>query len=132
QFTGLFNMLEEINRRNSDDTPILEDFRTKAICPTCDGARLKKESLHFKIDQKNISELASMDITTLHNWFQDIESRLNDRQNTIATEILKEIRARIGFLLDVGLSYLTLDRASKTLSRSEEHTSELQSRENLV
>src|SRR5690606_41764682 len=62
QFTGLFNMLEEINRRNSDDTPILEDFRTKAICPTCDGARLTKESLHFKIDQKNISELASMDI----------------------------------------------------------------------
>src|SRR5690606_36773973 len=64
-------------------------------------------------------ELASIDITTLHNWFQDIESRLNDRQNTIAAGILKEIRARIGFLLDVGLSYLTLDRSSKTLSGGE-------------
>jgi len=119
QFTGIFNMLEEINGRGSDDAPILEDFRTKIVCPTCQGARLKKESLHFRIDQKNIHELATMDIHALHDWFEDLESRLNERQNTIAAEILKEIRARIGFLLDVGLSYLTLDRSSKTLSGGE-------------
>lgn len=75
--------------------------------------------MHFKVDNKNISELASMDMTTLSAWFENIETRLNDRQNTIAAEILKEIRARIGFLLDVGLSYLSLDRSSKTLSGGE-------------
>lgn len=119
QFTGIFAMLEEISGRGSDDAPVLEDFRTKATCPACQGARLKQESLHFKIDQKNIYELASMDIHALYDWFAGIENRLNERQNTIAAEILKEIRARIGFLLDVGLSYLTLDRSSKTLSGGE-------------
>lgn len=118
-FTGIFDMLEEISGRGSDDARVLEEFRTKVTCPTCQGARLKQESLHFKIDQKNIHELASMDISALYDWFDGIESRLNERQNTIAAEILKEIRARIGFLLDVGLSYLTLDRSSKTLSGGE-------------
>lgn len=119
QFSGIFKMLEEINGKSSDDAPALDDFRTKVTCPTCKGARLKEESLHFKMDGKNISELAGMDISSLQEWFDGIESRLNERQNTIATEILKEIRARIGFLLDVGLSYLTLDRSSKTLSGGE-------------
>ena len=119
QFEGIFKMLEELNGRGSDESPQLDDFRTKVKCPTCNGARLKKESLHFKIDHKNISELASMDVSALYMWFEGIESRLNQRQNTIAAEILKEIRTRLGFLLDVGLSYLTLDRSSKTLSGGE-------------
>src|SRR5690606_21634221 len=119
QFSGIFKMLEELNGKTSDDAPVLDDFRAKVTCPSCRGARLKEESLHFKIDKKNIHELASMDISSLQDWFADIESRLNERQNTIAAEILKEIRARIGFLLDVGLSYLTLDRSSKTLSGGE-------------
>src|SRR5690606_16382979 len=80
---------------------------------------LKKESLHFKIAGKNIHELAVMDISALASWFEGIEERLDDRQQIIAVEILKEIRARLGFLLDVGLSYLTLDRTAKTLSGGE-------------
>ncbi|WP_437919505.1 excinuclease ABC subunit UvrA [Sphingobacterium sp. LRF_L2] len=119
QFSGIFKMLEEINGKSSDDAPALDDFRTRVTCPSCAGARLKEESLHFKVDHKNISELAGMDISSLQEWFEGIETRLNERQNTIAAEILKEIRARIGFLLDVGLSYLTLDRSSKTLSGGE-------------
>lgn len=119
KFSGLFKMLEEMHGRGSDDSPALDDFRTQTTCPSCKGARLKKESLYFKVDNKNISELASMDILTLRNWMEGIEERLSDRQNTIATEILKEIRARLGFLSDVGLTYLTLDRSSKTLSGGE-------------
>ncbi|MGJ1433506.1 excinuclease ABC subunit UvrA [Sphingobacterium spiritivorum] len=118
-FQGIFAMLEEQMGRQQDDITSLEDFRTKVTCPVCHGSRLKRESLHFKIDQKNISELAAMDITSLMEWFTDLESRLDERQQVIATEILKEIRARLGFLLDVGLTYLTLDRTSKTLSGGE-------------
>jgi len=97
----------------------IKDFMEIKSCPTCEGARLKKESLHFLIDSKNISELAQFDITTLSEWFEDLESRLSRKQNTIASEVLKEIRKRIGFLLDVGLDYLTLDRSLKTLSGGE-------------
>jgi excinuclease ABC subunit A len=97
----------------------MENYRVLRTCPTCEGARLKKESLHFKVDEKNIFELATMDITTLNKWYEGLEDRLSERQNVIAKEILKEIRARIGFLLDVGLSYLTLDRTAKTLSGGE-------------
>ncbi len=118
-FQGIFSMLEDQMGRQSDDIASLEDFRTKVTCPSCHGDRLKKESLHFKIDQKNISELSAMDIITLMDWFKDLESRLDERQQVIATEILKEIRARLGFLLDVGLTYLTLNRTSKTLSGGE-------------
>ncbi len=96
-----------------------EEFMTVRYCPECDGARLKKESLHFKICDKNIAELARMDIGNLAKWFDGIEQRLSDKQNTIAAEILKEIRSRIGFLLDVGLTYLTLNSPSKTLSGGE-------------
>lgn len=96
-FQGIFAMLEEQMGRQQDDSTSLEDFRTKVTCPVCHGSRLKKESLHFKIDQKNISELAAMDITSLMEWFTDLESRLDERQQVIATEILKEIRARLGF-----------------------------------
>lgn len=118
-FSGIFKMLEEATGRQNDDAPALEDFRTKVCCPTCNGSRLRQESLHFKLDDKNISELAAMDISQLMDWLADIEDRLDSRQKLIATEILKEIKTRLGFLLDVGLNYLTLDRSSKTLSGGE-------------
>ncbi|MGE5393639.1 MAG: excinuclease ABC subunit UvrA [Candidatus Saccharibacteria bacterium] len=88
-------------------------------CPECNGQRLKKESLFFRIDEKNISELARMDISELSQWLDGLENRLSDRQQKIATEIIKEIRDRIRFLLDVGLKYLSLDRTSRTLSGGE-------------
>ncbi|MDB5152187.1 MAG: excinuclease subunit [Mucilaginibacter sp.] len=119
-FDGIIRMLEEQQeRRSEEDMDDMENYRVLKTCPVCEGARLKKESLHFKVDQKNIFELACMDIRTLQEWFTNLEDRLTERQNTIAREILKEIRARIVFLLDVGLSYLTLDRTARTLSGGE-------------
>jgi excinuclease ABC subunit A len=113
-------MLEEQTERRGDEVgEDLESYRILKTCPECHGARLKIESLHIKVDEKNIYELACMDISQLSGWFNELESRLNERQNTIAREILKEIRSRIGFLLDVGLNYLTLDRTAKTLSGGE-------------
>lgn len=119
-FDGIIKMLEEQSEKKTDDSPKdLDDFRVLKVCPVCHGARLKKESLHFKVGEKNIYELASMDISSLSVWFDDVESRLNERQSIIAKEILKEIRSRLGFLLDVGLNYLTLNRTAKTLSGGE-------------
>ena len=119
-FDGIIRMLEEQQeRRGEEGMDDMENYRVLKTCPTCEGARLKKESLNFKIDNKNIFELACMDINGLQQWFTNLEDRLSERQNTIAREILKEIRARIVFLLDVGLSYLTLDRTTRTLSGGE-------------
>ncbi len=119
-FDGIIKMLEEQNEKKADNgSSDLDSFRVLKTCPLCEGARLKKESLHFKVDEKNIFELASMDIKNLEIWFVGLEVRLNERQNIIAKEILKEIRSRIGFLLDVGLVYLTLDRTARTLSGGE-------------
>ena len=119
-FDGIIRMLEEQQERRGDEgIDDMENYRVLRTCPVCDGARLKKESLHFKVDNKNIFELATMDINELQAWFDNLEDRLTERQNVIAKEILKEIRARIVFLLDVGLSYLTLDRTAKTLSGGE-------------
>ena len=119
-FDGIIRMLEEQQERRSEESmDDMENYRVLKICPVCEGARLKKESLHFKIDHKNIFELACMDIRGLQEWFTGLEDRLNERQNVIGREILKEIRARIVFLLDVGLSYLTLDRTARTLSGGE-------------
>ncbi len=118
--TASLRCLEEQQERKGEGAvEDMENFRKLKTCPVCNGARLKKESLHFKIDGKNISELANMDINTLQHWYEDVESRLSERQNTIAKEILKEIRARLGFLTDVGLTYLTLDRTARTLSGGE-------------
>ncbi len=94
-------------------------FVKEKVCPACGGHRLKKESLHFKIDEKNISELAKLDIAELKDWFIGLEDRITDRQRKIGTEVIKEIRTRISFLLDVGLEYLSLNRASATLSGGE-------------
>lgn len=94
-------------------------FVRETPCPECNGQRLKKESLYFRIDGKNISELAQLDISELSQWLDHLEDRLTERQQKIATEVIKEIRDRIRFLLDVGLKYLSLDRTSKTLSGGE-------------
>lgn len=96
-----------------------EGFMKLNTCPECNGTRLKKESLYFKVDEKNIAELGAMDLDKLLNWFKDVEKRLDKKQNTIAKDILKEIRERLGFLLNVGLNYLTLYRATRSLSGGE-------------
>ena len=96
-----------------------EEFMMVDTCPDCEGARLKKESLHFKIAEKNISELAEMDLHELQDWVNNVEKDLSERQKAIAKEILKEIRLRVGFLLHVGLDYLTLNRPARTLSGGE-------------
>jgi excinuclease ABC subunit A len=88
-------------------------------CPECGGQRLKKESLWFRIDGKNIAQLAQMDIAELSDWFTGLEDRLSDRQRKIASEVVKEIRDRLSFLMGVGLNYLSLDRTSQTLSGGE-------------
>ncbi len=96
-----------------------EQFYSRATCPECGGARLNREALHYFIDGKNIADLCRMDITALYEWSKSVESRLSPTQSFIAKEILKEIRARLGFLVDVGLGYLSLDRNSSTLSGGE-------------
>jgi excinuclease ABC subunit A len=119
-FEGVITFLKR--QQDSDNEKIqdwLKDFMTIRTCPDCNGARLRKESLHFKIAERNISELAEMDVSELADWFENIEERITDRQNLIAKEILKEIRKRIGFLVGIGLNYLTLNRALKTLSGGE-------------
>ncbi|MCX2450670.1 excinuclease ABC subunit UvrA [Pedobacter sp. PLR] len=119
-FDGIIKLLEEQQEKKGEGAiEDMETFRKLKTCPVCNGARLKKESLHFKIDGKNIFELAEMDINSLKNWYVGIEDRLSERQNTIAKEILKEIRTRLGFLTDVGLNYLSLDRTARTLSGGE-------------
>ncbi len=108
--------------RNSESSSIkrwAKSFMNEVSCSECEGNRLKKESLHFKIDEKNISDLAKLDINELAEWFHNLDTKFSKRQLTIATEILKEIKTRIQFLLDVGLDYLTLDRTSKSLSGGE-------------
>ncbi|NOR75733.1 MAG: excinuclease ABC subunit UvrA, partial [Draconibacterium sp.] len=94
-------------------------FVKKLECPECNGKRLKKESLHFKIDGKNISEIAQLDLNDLDDWFTGLENRITDRQRKIGTEVIKEIRDRLGFMLGVGLNYLALDRTAKSLSGGE-------------
>jgi excinuclease ABC subunit A len=96
-----------------------EGFMDLTTCSSCDGARLKKESLWFKVDGKNIAEISQYNLDKLLIWFNGLEPRLSARQRVIAKDILKEIRERLQFLLDVGLSYLTLNRATKTLSGGE-------------
>jgi excinuclease ABC subunit A len=120
-FEGVVNF---IARQEEESTsPSLskwaQEFMNESTCPKCLGTRLKKEALFFKIDNKNIAELANLDIVELQTWFKGLEQRISSKQNLIAIEVLKEIRTRIQFLLDVGLNYLTLDRSSRTLSGGE-------------
>lgn len=94
-------------------------FITTSVCPECNGQRLNKEALHFKINEKNIAELADMDIQSLYNWFSESVTEVSEKQRLIVNEIKKEILSRLQFLLDVGLGYLSLSRASASLSGGE-------------
>ena len=96
-----------------------EQFSAMQECPECKGARLNKEALHYRLGGKNIHELASMDIANLHEWLRELDADLTEKQRAIAGEIVKEIQSRIGFLLDVGLGYLSLNRSSVSLSGGE-------------
>ena len=120
KFEGIINFLEKQSEGGTEKIQNwVKDFMIVRECPECHGARLKKESLSFKIDGKNIAELAAFDISKLGRWFENLEERLDDKQRRIATEVLKEIRKRINFLLEVGLNYLHLNRPLKTLSGGE-------------
>lgn len=120
-FEGIANFIES-QYNNAESKSIrrwAKEYMDKIVCPDCEGSRLKKESLYFKINEKNISELAHMDIVELGAWFHDLDNHLSEKQKAIASEVVKEIKARIQFLLDVGLTYLSLDRSSKSLSGGE-------------
>jgi excinuclease ABC subunit A len=120
KFEGIVNFLEKQRDEGSEAMKRwVEEYTIVKTCPECNGARLKKESLHFKLDGKNIAELSVLGIAELRKWFHGLEDRLDPRQRVIATEVLKEIRKRIGFLLDVGLDYLHLHRPIRTLSGGE-------------
>ncbi len=124
---GLYNML----RRWYNDTTSekvrkwAESFMTISVCEACEGQRLKKESLHFKIAGKNIAQLAMMDLQELGDFFADVDSQLSKKQKTIAKDVLKEIRLRLQFLLHVGLDYLSLNRPARTLSGGESQRTRL-------
>jgi excinuclease ABC subunit A len=122
EYEGVVNMLKRWFHSDNTNEGLrswVEKFMVLEACPSCHGKRLKKESLWFKVDGKNIAELSEMDLVKLLKWFDGIENRLDKKQNIIARDILKEIRERIQFLLDVGLTYLSLNRPSKSLSGGE-------------
>ena len=112
-FEGIISQME--NEEDYDKLKFVHD----QICPSCNGSRIKEESLNFKIDGKNIAELSDMDISELHSWILALPERLNEKQKLIASDIVKELKDRVGFLLDVGLEYLSLNRATRTLSGGE-------------
>ncbi|GAA4271760.1 excinuclease ABC subunit UvrA [Aquimarina gracilis] len=120
-FEGVATFIE--NTYNNNDSTSLKrwakDFMDNIQCPQCEGSRLRKESLYFKVNGKNIAELAAMDISELSEWFKELPNQLSDKQKQISGEILKEINARLQFLVDVGLTYLSLNRSSKSLSGGE-------------
>lgn len=118
EFDGIMSYLKRYLEADPNNRT-LQDHLEKLTCPECEGLRLKKESLHFKVGEKNISELALMDIRALSEWANSIEETLSDKQKVIADEVLKEVKKRIGFLLDVGLDYLSLNRPLRTLSGGE-------------
>ncbi len=119
RYEGIIKILEDQYENKGEDGTDMDQFRIQKRCPSCLGARLKQESLFFKIEGKNIAEISEWDIRELYSWFDKIELRLNDRQNLIGFEIIKEIRTRLEFLLNVGLNYLSLSRSSKSLSGGE-------------
>lgn len=123
-FQSYDGLIKYIEMQQSDDSSSAAQkwsgqFFSRCACPECEGRRLNKEALHFFIDGKNIADLCRYDISRLYKWSCEIESRLSPTQQIIAKEILKEIRTRLGFLVDVGLDYLSLDRNSSTLSGGE-------------
>lgn len=120
-FEGVVNFIGNIEVINGNKTgsKIKDQYVQYNACPDCNGTRLKKEALWFRIADKNIGELSSLDIRELTSFLSDVEDKMSEKQRKIAAEILKEIRARLGFLLDVGLEYLSLNRGARTLSGGE-------------
>jgi excinuclease ABC subunit A len=119
---GLIPFITRHYHEKSSDSVVrwAEEFMTIDACPECKGSRLKKESLHYKIGETNIADLAAMEITALSNWFEnEIDKHLDSKQSIIAAEIIKEIRSRIQFLIGVGIDYLTLNSPARTLSGGE-------------
>lgn len=120
-FEGVATFLQ--NTYEADESRSLKrwakEYMDKIKCPVCEGSRLRKESLYFKVNDKNIAELAQMDILELAAWFKVLEKKISETQLAIASEIIKEVRTRLQFLVDVGLTYLALDRSSKSLSGGE-------------
>ncbi len=120
-FEGVANFIE--NQYKTAESRSLKrwakDYMDKVECPVCEGSRLKKESLYFKINNKNIAELANKDIVELADWFNNLHEHLSEKQLKIAEEVIKEIKSRLQFLLDVGLDYLSINRSSKSLSGGE-------------
>ena len=121
-FEGIVNFIEQQYQDSESSSSMqrwAKDFMEEKPCPECEGSRLRKEALYFRIADKNIAQLSAMDIGELMQWFDTLPGKLSDRQEKIAHEILKEINERLRFLLDVGLGYLSLGRSSKTLSGGE-------------
>lgn len=120
-FEGIIKYVENYNNDTNSQASKkwAEGFMNKHLCPECDGARLKREALFFKIHDKNISQLASMDLLKLRNWIHKVESKLSKKQIKIAHEVLREIKIRLDFLLEVGIEYLNLNRPSRSLSGGE-------------
>jgi excinuclease ABC subunit A len=120
-FEGVVNFVGNIETINGkkNASKIKEQYVQYMVCPECQGTRLKKESLYFRIADKNIGELSAMDIKELSGFLSNIEEKLTNKQKQIAAEILKEIRTRLGFLLEVGLEYLSMNRGARTLSGGE-------------
>ncbi|NEN25182.1 excinuclease ABC subunit UvrA [Cryomorpha ignava] len=121
QFEGIVNFIARQADENSS-APIqrwAKSFMNQVVCPKCDGARLRKEALFFKLDGKNIAQVSSMGIDSFDAWINNLSATLTKRQERIARDILKEITSRSGFLTDVGLDYLSLNRSAKTLSGGE-------------
>ena len=121
RYNGLAEHLSELSGEElpSNAEKFARQFMTNKECPECHGQRLNKEALHFFIDGKNIGEVGQMELTLLNTWLSNIEERMLKHQRAIASEILKEIRKRISFLLDVGLGYLSMNRSAATLSGGE-------------
>jgi len=121
EYEGIVIMLRRWFAANSSEAlrDWVEQFMELKNCDSCEGTRLRKESLWFKIDEKNIAQLSQMNLDKLMIWLKDIEKRISNKQNAIAKDVLKEIRERLQFLLDVGLNYLSISRPSKTLSGGE-------------
>ena len=112
-------MMQQENDASASAQKWAEQFISLTVCPDCQGKRLNREALHYRIGGKNIAELAEMDIVDLTKWVDNIEKEMSKKQQTIAVEVLKEIRSRLRFLLDVGLDYLAMNRASSSLSGGE-------------
>jgi len=119
-FEGVARFIESQYKSNSTSlVRWAKEYMDKIECPVCEGSRLRKESLYFKVDGKSISDLVHMDVVELGHWFEGLNERLTSKQQQISAEIIKEIRSRVQFLLDVGLTYLSLNRSSKSLSGGE-------------